>query len=104
MKIAEMNLARRDYWVSVQEKVEQGGAVAQPAGLDYRVLAFSFENNLIIDWQKAFPGPNPTDIVPDLYMDSGIKDLHLAHGIYHFDTKGRTSDRIYHITINTVRS
>lgn len=99
-----MNLTRKDYWVSVQEEVDSGAEATQPPVLDYRVLAFSFENNLIIDWQKAFPGPNPTDIVPDLYMDSDLKDLHLAHGIYHFDTKGRTSDKIYHITINTVRS
>ncbi|GAO99461.1 hypothetical protein [Fructobacillus ficulneus] len=101
MKIAEMNLIRKDYWVSLQNR---DSAVEESPVLDYRVLAFSFADNLVIDWDKAYPGPNPTNLIPGLFNDQSLENLVLDHGIYNFDTKGATSDKIYHVTINTVRS
>ncbi|CAK8054878.1 hypothetical protein [Eupransor demetentiae] len=99
MQIADMQLKRRDYWVTVQD-LDQADAPE----LDYRVLAFSFENNLVIDWSKAFPGPNPTDILPDLWQDENIAKLSLSHGIYRFETAGIDTKRRFSVIINTVRS
>ncbi|MCO0832395.1 hypothetical protein NFX39_04790 [Fructobacillus sp. W13] len=113
MKIKDIKLRRKDYWVSVEPIETPEEALKENEGsnseypnqvMDYRVLSFTFEDYLIIEWAKAFPGPNPLDILPSRMQEDDVTGLDMSHGIISFETKGAKDDRDYRVTINTVRS
>ncbi|CAK1245124.1 unnamed protein product [Fructobacillus fructosus] len=114
MKITELKLRRRDYWLSLQAvEREEGGPSfmvettttdEEEPVLDYRVLCFSYEDYLVIDWTKAFPGPNPLSLIASRLQDQDLTDLQKEHGIISFKTKGVRDRATYLVTINTVRS
>lgn len=111
MQIAELNLRRRDYWLSLQaiSREEDNNSWSEDDGekepvLDYRVLCFSYEDYLVVDWDKTFPGPNPLNLTASRLRDQDIKELNKSHGIISFQTRGIRDGATYLVTINTLRS
>ncbi|MBS9335461.1 hypothetical protein LQZ24_04225 [Fructobacillus sp. M1-13] len=109
MKIERLKLIRRDYWVSLQAiewEDERGFLAKEPEApvLDYRVLCFSYDDYLVIDWGKAYPGPNPLNLTMRQMTNESIWNLEQTHGIIRFETAGKRDRAIYKVTINTVRS
>ncbi|MBS9339164.1 hypothetical protein G6R29_05960 [Fructobacillus sp. M2-14] len=112
MKIKDLKLKRKDYWVSVEPLLTEEEALKDAEAMpeyrnrvmDYRVLSFSFEDFLIIEWPKAFPGPNPLDILQSRFLDEDIEGLAISHGIITFEATGIKDKQKYMVFINTVRS
>ncbi|MDF7637569.1 hypothetical protein PT274_04760 [Leuconostocaceae bacterium ESL0958] len=102
MRIRDLQIKRRDYWLSLQaQTAEEGAAPAEV--LDYRLPAFSFEDHLVLAWDSAYPGPNPTDLIPGLLTDDQIQQLQLAHGIVSFTCQGQ-GGQTYEVKLNTIRA
>ncbi|MDF7627625.1 hypothetical protein PUF88_06865 [Lactobacillaceae bacterium L1_55_11] len=97
MDIKAVQLKRRDYWVNVRADQDQAPE------WDYRVPAFTYEDNLVISWDQAYPGPYPTDVLPVLYTAKNLQDLADDHSQLHFRTAGLDHKTVYQVMIDTNR-
>ncbi|MBS9336717.1 hypothetical protein [Fructobacillus papyrifericola] len=114
MKIEELQLRRKEYWLSLQAidraddetwaRGDDDAESEEEAVLDYRVLCFSYEDYLVIDWTKTYPGPNPLNLIGSRLQNADLTNLTKSHGIISFETPGVRDRATYRVRINTVRS
>ncbi|MBS9337090.1 hypothetical protein [Fructobacillus parabroussonetiae] len=109
--IKDLQLKRREYWVSLQLVHSPNSPLPiltaegeENPVLDYRVLCFSFGDYLVIDWLKSFPGPNPLNLVMSHFQEGDLTKLDKSHGLISFETTGIGDQATYRIVINTLRS